>query len=463
MTKVVSQHSVALRPTLHQMAMSATLQEYYRLPDETPSLIWPRNAGVERGYFSFGPGVTCYGSLGEGDTAADPNGATYDASADVHLGPNRVEVPFNVDQVVHALRNEEYSRSNGRLRSNPVLRKAYYLVRPWLPPALKEFVQRRALRDWKDITFPGWPVDFTVDRLCKALMAYAIASQGGEPIPFVWFWPESKNGAVIITYDVETDEGQRFCPALMDLTEAYGFRASFQFVPEQRYPIRPEILDEVRTRGHEINIHGLNHDGRLFHDHSEFLRRAEKINAYANKFGAAGFRSPVLYRNQAWFDSLEFEYDMSVPNTGRLEAQSGGCCTGFPYFIRDLVELPVTTTQDYTLIHMLREPSIDLWRQQVERLTQESALISILGHPDYLIDTDSRKIFETFLAHLRRHIDENDLWAARPREVAAWWRERNQMRPVTNGSGWRVDGPGSERASVALAIADGSSVRYGAA
>jgi hypothetical protein len=39
---------------------------------------------------------------------------------------------------------------------------------------------------------------------------------------------------------------------------------------------------------------------------------------------------------------------MSVPNVGHLEVQRGGC-TVMPYFIGRIVELPVTTSQDYSV------------------------------------------------------------------------------------------------------------------
>ena len=118
-------------------------------------------------------------------------------------------------------------------------------------------------------------------------------------------------------------------------------RASFQLVPEGRYDIPPGVLDEIRRRGFEVNVHDLNHDGRLFTDRDEFRRRALRINAYAREFGARGFRSGVLYRRPEWYDALEIAYDMSVPNVGHLEVQRGGCCTVMPYFIGRIVELPL--------------------------------------------------------------------------------------------------------------------------
>ena len=152
-----------------------------------------------------------------------------------------------------------------------------------------------------------------------------------------------------MTHDVETSMGQAFVPHLMDLDEAYGIRASFQIVPEGRYEVCDSFLTSIRTRGFEVGVHDFNHDGRLFSSRETFERRVIDINRYGEAFQAEGFRSAVLYRQQDWFEALNFVYDMSVPTTGHLEAQPGGCCSVMPYFNGRLVELPVTTTQDYSL------------------------------------------------------------------------------------------------------------------
>ncbi len=442
--------------------MSDTLRAYYRLPDVGLSVTSANDTATEPGFFRFGEDIVCYGRVAEGHVSESADQATYDAAPRVQPQNDKLRLPFDLDQVVAALRNEEYTRGRAArgLASNAWLRSVYYLLRPLMPVFVKQALQRRAIADWKNVTFPQWPLDCTVDHLFQAIVKRLIEGCGKDSLPFLWFWPETKRGCVVITYDVETDDGQRFCPQLMDLTESYGFRASFQIVPERRYPIRHEILEEMRERGHEVNVHGLNHDGRLFADHDEFVRRAEKINAYARRLDAAGFRSPVLYRNQAWYDALQFDYDMSVPNTARLEAQRGGCCTVFPYFIGNIVELPLTTSQDYTLFHLLNDYSMDVWRRQVDALVQESGLICVLGHPDYLAEQRARTSFENYLAHLRQRAHDDGLWTARPRDVAAWWRQRNGMELVQDTDGWRIEGVGAERASVARACSSSAGVSY---
>ena len=254
-----------------------------------------------------------------------------------------------------------------------------------------------------------------------------------------------------MTHDVETAEGRDFCTTLMDLDDSYGIKASFQVIPEVRYEVSEAFLHELRGRGFEINVHDFNHDGELFQDREEFLRRVARINDYGRKFNSAGYRSGVLYRNLDWYQFFDYSYDMSVPNVAHLDPQRGGCCTVMPFFIGKILELPVTTTQDYTLFNILHDYSIDLWKQQSELIMQKHGLMSFIVHPDYLISTREQGIYNQLLCHLAQLREEKGLWIALPREVNKWWRQRAEMQLVEDGKGWRIEGEGAERARIAYA------------
>ncbi|MFZ1998338.1 MAG: hypothetical protein WAU73_03005, partial [Candidatus Sulfotelmatobacter sp.] len=215
--------------------------------------------------------------------------------------------------------------------------------------------------------------------------------------------------------------------------------------------VSPSFLASVRERGFEIVVHDLNHDGHLYRDREQFLQRAAKINSYGKQFGADGFRAAVLYRKQLWYDALEFSYDMSVPNVAHLDPQHGGCCTVMPFFIGNMVELPVTTTQDYMLFHILNDYSITLWEKQIDLIMQKHGLISFIVHPDYLTKPRERATYEALLTHLARLRQEKGVWVTTPGEVNRWWRQRSQMKLIEEGEGLRIEGAGSERARIAYA------------
>jgi hypothetical protein len=292
-----------------------------------------------------------------------------------------------------------------------------------------------------------------VNQLFELLMVFSLKSQNIERIPFIWFWPEGASSSAIMTHDVEGAQGRDLCGTLMDIDDAYGIKASFQVVPEQRYDVPQSFLDSITRRGFEVAVHDLNHDGRLYKNREYFTERVAKINSYGRKWRAEGFRGAVLYRRQEWFGDLEFSYDMSVPNVAHLDPQRGGCCTVMPYFVGNLLELPVTATQDYTLFHMLQDYNTDLWKTQIELIMEKHGLLSFIVHPDYATTGPERKVYEALLSHLAGLRQDRGVWIATPAEVNRWWRQRAAMRIVDDHEGVRIEGEGSERARIAYACA----------
>ena len=441
---------------------SRVLDEYYRCPS---SPVGFQSAGPSYGppgYFRLGPDAICYGRLSCGSTAKTPVGVLEDALEYTELGPGRVDLPFRMDEVIENLRRERYTahfREEGRVL-NEILRKTYYFVRPLLGVAVRRHLQKLYLRGWDKIPFPAWPVDDTVDRVHRTLLALSLKAQGLDRTPFVWFWPRGYTSCAIITHDVEDRLGRNFCGSLMDVDESFGIRSAFQVVPEKNYDVSRSFRESITARGFEVNVHDLKHDGRLYAEHAEFQRRAARINSYIREFGAQGFRSGILYRNADWFDAFEFSYDMSLPNVAHLDPQRGGCCTVMPFFIGKIVELPLTCTQDYTLFQILHDYSLDLWKKQIALVRKNYGLISFIAHPDYLLEPRALAIYKALLEFLAGLRTQDGLWTALPRDVANWWRLRNRMELVCQNGEWRVEGVGSERACVAYAKLAGNTVTY---
>jgi hypothetical protein len=299
-----------------------------------------------------------------------------------------------------------------------------------------------------------------VENLMEGLLFFSLKAHGVERIPFIWFWPEGSPGCAIITHDIEQLAGRDFCSKLMDINDSAQVKASFQIVPEQRYPVPESFLSEIHQRGFEINVHDLNHDGNLYRERKTFLERVQRINQYGKQFHAVGFRSGALYRNLDWYDSLDFSYDLSVPNVGHLEAQRGGCCTVMPFFIGKILQLPLTTTQDYSLFEILRTYSIDLWKKQSDLILEKHGLLSFIVHPDYIMEKKSQDTYKSLLEYLAQLRSEGKIWVTLPREVNNWWRQRRQMKLLSSNGGWSITGIGSERAKIAYAVIDGDKISY---
>ena len=122
-----------------------------------------------------------------------------------------------------------------------------------------------------------------------------------------------------------------------------------------------------------------------------------------------------------------------------------------PYFVGKMLELPVTTTQDYSLFNYLRTFSINLWKQQIDLILEQNGLISFIVHPDYIMGDREIRVYRELLAHLTQLRTRENVWLAAPGEIDRWWRQRSEMKLVSDGDGWRIEGAGSERARVAYA------------
>lgn len=430
--------------------MTNRVTEYYRCPSQYAQLSVKGQLSGTSGYFRFGDN-TVYGGCCGPQPGAAPTGPLWNADQSVHCENGTVHLPFDLSQLVDNLRREDYLQGPLSGAADSVLASLYYFARPALPVSVRKHLQRIRLRGWQDIPFPQWPVDSTVDDILNRIMILSLRAHKVEQIPFIWYWPNSASGCALMTHDVETTVGVDLCPMLMDVNDSFRIPASFQLVPEERYPVTTEFLTSIRRRGFEVVVHDLNHDGRLFRDRELFLERAAKINSYGKKFGATGFRAGILYRNQQWYDALDFEYDMSVPNVAHLDPQRGGCCTVMPYFIGDVLELPVTMTQDYTLFNILNDYSTELWERQIKLIMEKHGLISVIIHPDYLTGSQARSIYEALLAKLADLREKKNVWITTPDEVNRWWRQRAEMKIVEEGEQLRIEGAGSERACIAYA------------
>lgn len=444
--------------------MSQLFLDYFKCPPEFTCFRASGDISERKRFFRFGPDVVCYGRCDSRHASDRQNGSMEDVLDLVQMGDNGCHLPFDPDEVIDNLRLERYLSgmvsSGSESATNDIIRSAYYRVRPLLSVSIRKHLQRVALRGWDQRPFPKWPVDQTVDSILEKLFVFALQASSAKAIPFIWFWPDGSRAAATMTHDVETSRGRDSCVALMDLNDSFGVKSSFQFVPEQRYAIPQRLFRLIRERGFEINVHDLNHDGLLFRDHQEFLRRAAKINRYVREFDAAGYRSGALYRNPDWYDAFEFSYDMSFPNVAHLDPQSGGCCTTKPYFIGKILELPVTAAQDYTLFHILEQYSSELWKKQVELISGKHGMANFVVHPDYVMDARPRKIYAELLEHLSDLRRDAKMWIALPREIDAWWRARNQMTLVCDHGHWRIEGPESHRARIAFARIENGALVY---
>ena len=431
--------------------------DYFRCPSQFARFRVASEAPVSKGFFRFGPAV-CFGDIAARSASNSRNKVLFDAlPGTAPCLSGEICLPFDPDEAVKNLRLERYVSTP---RREIFLHSYYYFLRPILPLAIRKRLQRLVFRRRRRYMFPAWPVDCSVEDIFEQLMALTLQASGVREIPFIWFWPDGQDGALMMTHDVEKQNGADHCDFLMDLDDSYGIKAAFQLIPEEAYEGFDGLVSEIRARGFELNIHDLDHDGRLYEHKELFEQRAGKINEYGRQYGMEGFRAGSMHRNQEWFNMLNFQYDMSVPTVSHLEPQKGGCCTVTPYFVDNVLELPLTTIQDHGMFYILSDRSIDLWKQQIEMILAHHGLISFIVHPDYITRPAECEQYRELLEHIRSLRETRSIWIALPGEINRWWRERSQLQLVSDGHDWQIRGRGSDRARLAFATLVKGKVTY---
>lgn len=313
--------------------------------------------------------------------------------------------------------------------------RIYYQLRRWIPLVLRQRMQQSRNRtlpvgdDWyrQHDFLNRWALAFEEDLQCG-------------PVPLIHLWPDGFSHAAIVTHDVETHEGVARVDHMASLEEKLGIRSAWYFVPD-KYKLDTGLLDDLRARGHEVGVHGYNHDGQLFSSNRRFQQRAIKINAVARDWQAAGFRAPMMHRQLSWMQSLEFDYDASCFDIDPFQAMPGGVGGVWPFVVGRLVELPCTLPQDHTLFVTLQQQSMDVWRDKLELIRQLHGMVMCLVHPDYLSTTKRWELYRELLELMQ---STDDAWHCLPHQAATWWRQRDQSQIV----GTVIEGPAQPRGRI---------------
>jgi hypothetical protein len=305
-------------------------------------------------------------------------------------------------------------------------RTLYYLLKPLLSRKLqiraRRFHAQRILRKSAEL----WPID---------------AAAGRKPNGWPG-WPEGKQFAFVLSHDVERPGGVERVRQLAETEMEFGFRSSFNFVPEGGYPIPADLREWLVAHGFEVGVQDLHHDAKLYRSREHFRQSAQRINRYLKEWNAAGFRSAYMFHNLEWLHDLDVLYDSSTFDTDPFEPQPDGAGTIFPFWVpppesdpasenhatrrTGYVELPYTLVQDFNLFIVLQEKSIDIWKRKLAWIASQEGMAFLDTHPDYMcfgpaapkIDEFPIALYREFLGCIR-DVYEGRFWHALPREIAS--------------------------------------------
>ena len=317
--------------------------------------------------------------------------------------------------------------------------KLYYLLRPFIPIPLRQFLQRSRNRSL-DIGN-----DWYIPREFLSEFRIAVSSLDATT-KVIHPWPNGQQFAVTLTHDIETAVGQSLVSDIAAMEERLGLRSAWYFIP-YKYKLDHGLIKDLKARGHEVGIHGYNHDGRLFTSKAIFNYRTTYINRAAEELGSSGFRAPMVHRNLDWMQQLEFDYDASCFDIDPFQAMPGGVGGVWPFIAGRLVELPYTLPQDHTLLITLGEATPRVWIRKLELLKRLSGMAMLVTHPDYLDVASRLNIYQQFCEYV---VQQSDRWLCLPCEVSVWWRQRSASRIVAGAtdSDLSIEGPAATKGRI---------------
>lgn len=329
------------------------------------------------------------------------------------------------------------------LRRPPSGLQVYYPLKRWLPAGVRHYLHSLLVRMRERPTFPHWPYETSMLRLTTHWLEAGLMKMQSRDGWHIGFWPDNYECCIVLTHDVEGTAGFERIEAMAELEDKYGFRSAWN-LPLDQYPIDWQRLEKLKKLGFEVGAHGLSHDGRLFRSIEDFQVLAPKLEALARDHDLRGFRSPSTLRRIEWLQQLDFDFDSSFADTDPYEPQPGGCCSLFPFFLGDMVELPYTLPQDHTLVHLLRREALPVWAAKARWIASVGGMILTLVHPDYYGRQPYLAEYEELLKQLR---DTEGAWRALPSEVASWWKRRARMTLEVQSGKPRIAGSSTEGAA----------------
>jgi peptidoglycan/xylan/chitin deacetylase (PgdA/CDA1 family) len=272
--------------------------------------------------------------------------------------------------------------------------------------------------------YPLWPVEPAVELLRRVYLSLREAVEPGlSPVPF---WPHGRRLAVALTHDVDSAEGLELAPEIA-AEEAVRRHRSCWYLVGRDYPLDAAAIDELRSAGGELGLHGAHHDNRIaFLPEAEAAAQLEACRTDAEALDMRGFRSPSMLRTPTLYSVLEdrFTYDSSVPDTGLLPNRNG-CATVFPFTHGRLVVLPLTLPPDGQLLGRGLDPSgvLAAWIAKTEWIASVGGVAVHLTHPErgFSAEEPMRDAYRSFMDWLG---SREDVWLATPGEIVEHWKAR---------------------------------------
>src|SRR6266700_1041446 len=263
---------------------------------------------------------------------------------------------------------------------------------------------------------------------------------------------------------------------LIDCLEQHHTAPTF-FIPAVVLRRHPTLLSEIANCGAEIGIHGYVHnDYRTLRKPEQYRQTQQAISIFQNThIPYDGFRNPYLGWTEESLDvftALGFAYESNeavlhdVIDLNRLSPllRSGyekslalfqaipcNVYTLRPHFEEKLLRIPTSIPDDEMIFDRLRITNPEevgrIWSQVMQRVYDFGGLYTLNLHPERGVLC--KRALDILLSYARNQ--PHQVWIARLRDIAQWWKERRQFRlnitPLAPNR-WLVEATCTPRATI---------------
>ena len=281
------------------------------------------------------------------------------------------------------------------------------------------------MRGKKDETTFNYCSKLPLDAL-RFIVAKAVEKLSGMRLPRkTW---KGKKSCCIVTHDVDTKQGLARARLIKKLEEKYDIESAW-YVPTKHYSLDSGTVKDLANHG-EVGVHGAQHSGNLVSLPSkklfQLLYEAKQFLEKVSGSSVKGFRSPLLQHNSTIIEQLkraDYTYDTSVPTWEPKHPQTMGpfgIGTVFPLILNDLVEIPISITQDHQLLYVLgltAKETLAEWFSLMTIIKEIGGCSVPLSHPEYgLFDPGNISMYEDFLGCIS---SDSDGWITTPARLVA--------------------------------------------
>jgi len=237
-----------------------------------------------------------------------------------------------------------------------------------------------------------------------------------------FFW-RGKSAVICLSHDIDTLQGYRFSPKLMQLESHYGIPSVVNVLTHGDYKLDSAFLSELASEGFEIGLHGYRHElGMARRPFDRIKNEIETSLSFLRSFGVEvkGFRAPGLSISPAVLSVLEdlnFIYDSSIQLCNRAYHS---CGISFPYKYpgKNFWEIPLTV-QDNVFFRdaRIREKKVLQIIEEILLQTIELRGVTYFNfHPCLVMQRVP--FYRTFLETLIKYKDF--VWFALPGDLCTW-------------------------------------------